>query len=67
METRRKVEQGWRAVIQILENQGEQRLAESVRPFVAAMQPPRTEREALAEKLLERMKRVRTQKIEFTR
>src|SRR5690606_37161617 len=40
--TRRRVEQGWRAVARLLESQGEQRLAESVDRFVEAMRPPRT-------------------------
>lgn len=67
IETRRNIEQGWRGVIELLEGQGEQRLAESVGRFVEAMRPPRTEREALAEQLLEHATQARTEKIQLTR
>lgn len=52
--TRRRVEQGWRAVVLLLNSQGEQRLAESVGRFVEAMQPPRTESEVMMGHLIER-------------
>jgi len=52
--TRRRVEQGWRAVARLLDGQGEQRLAESVERFVEAMRPPRTEREVLIGHIIER-------------
>jgi hypothetical protein len=59
METRRNVEQGWRRVIHLLEDQGQERLAKSVITFVAAMRPPRTDTEALVEQLLEHAKQTR--------
>lgn len=54
--TRRRVEQGWRAVARLLDSQGEQCLAESVGRFVEAMRPPRTESEAMIGHLVERAK-----------
>lgn len=56
MRTRQRVEQGWRAVARLLGSQGEQRLAESVDRFVAAMRPPRTESEVMIDHLIERTK-----------
>ncbi|MBB6091706.1 hypothetical protein HNQ60_000552 [Povalibacter uvarum] len=44
LETRRSVESGWCAAAGLLERNGDRILAESVRRFVATMQPPRTER-----------------------
>lgn len=67
IETRRNIEKGWRGVIELLEGQGEQRLAESVGRFVATMQPPRTEKEVIAAQLSEQVKQARTWKIELTR
>lgn len=64
--TRRCVEQGWRAVARLLDSQGEQRLAESVDRFVAAMRPPRTESEVMIGHLIERTK-TRAHDIELTR
>lgn len=67
IETRRSVERGWRGVIQLLEGQDEKRLAESVSRFVAAMRPPRTEREAMADRLIEHLRQTCAQKLELTR
>lgn len=64
--TRRRVEQGWRAVSRLLDSQGEQRLAESVDRFVKAMPPPRTESDVMIGHLLERT-RARVHDIESTR
>jgi Relaxase/Mobilisation nuclease domain len=58
-DTRRKVEQGWREVIMLLESQGEQRLAASANRFIEAMHPPRTEREAIVEQLLKHARQAR--------
>jgi hypothetical protein len=54
--TRRRVEQGWRAVARLLDSQGEQRLAASVDRFVEAMRPPRTEDGVMIGHLVERAK-----------
>jgi hypothetical protein len=59
LKTRKNVERGWRSVGEQLDKQGEGLLAEKVKGFVAAMRPPRTEREALAEQLLEHVGRIR--------
>lgn len=66
-ETRRNVERGWRGVIQLLEDQGEQRLGESVSRFLGRMQPPHTELEANVEQLSEHLKRARAQTVERAR
>ncbi len=66
IETRRNVEQGWRAVVQALEGQGERHIAESVSRFVAAMPPVRTDRELMIEQLLEQTK-TRGRNLELTR
>jgi len=52
-QTRREVEQGWRALESILLSEGEKPLATQVRRFVDDMLPVRTEKEQLAAKLLE--------------
>ena len=46
--TRREVEQGWRAVSEILVAQGRPEIAAEVRRFLNDMPPPRTERERVA-------------------
>jgi hypothetical protein len=51
--TRKEVEGGWRAVGEILANQGERELAAEVRRFVGQMPPPRTDRQIIADELLE--------------
>lgn len=66
IETRRNVEQGWRAVAELLHRQGERHLAESVSHFVEAMRLPLTEREAMVEQLLEHTK-ARARNVELTR
>jgi predicted transcriptional regulator len=54
VETRRAVEQGWRAVGEILANQGDAQLADAVTRFRRELPPPRTEREWMAAALLNR-------------
>jgi hypothetical protein len=66
IETRRSVVQGWRAVAQALDRQGERPLAEGVVRFVKAMRPPRTERELVIEHLVEQTK-ARVRSMERTR
>lgn len=52
-ETRREVEQGWRAVSEILVAQGHPELAAEVKQFTRRMPPPRTERQQLVAAILE--------------
>jgi type IV secretory pathway VirD2 relaxase len=52
--TRREVEQGWRAVSEILVAQRHPELAAEVRRFVTEMPPPLTEREQIAAAILQR-------------
>jgi hypothetical protein len=54
LETRREVVRGWSAVADSLVNQGEGELALTVRRFVDRMPSPSSEKEWLAERLLER-------------
>lgn len=56
VETRRTVEQGWHTVTELLERQGERKLAESVSRFIETIRLPQTERELMIEQLLERAK-----------
>ena len=49
LQTRQKVENGWRAASQILERQGQPALAAQVNRFVERMPLPRTEKERIAE------------------
>jgi hypothetical protein len=56
LETRRMLEESWRAVAHSLEQQGQGRLAETVSRFVEAMQAPRTDRERMIEQLVGRTK-----------
>jgi hypothetical protein len=52
--TRRDVEQGWRAVIEILLSEGRPELASALRRFAREMPPPLTEREFLAKAIVSR-------------
>lgn len=65
-ETRRNVQQGWRAVARALKEQGEGHVAENVDRFLKAMRPPCTERELMIEQLRERT-RDRERAIELSR
>jgi len=58
-ETRRAVERGWRATIDILHTQGRSDLAAEVRRFVEQMRPPMTEKEQLANALLQAARKAR--------
>jgi hypothetical protein len=66
IETRRSVERGWHAATRALGQQGEERLAEGINRFVAAMPPVRTDRELMIEQLLEQTK-TRGRTLELTR
>jgi len=54
VETRRIVENGWRTLVDNLASDGHQGLARDVQLFVERMPPPRTEKEQIAARLLER-------------
>jgi hypothetical protein len=57
--TRRAVEEGWRAVSEMLSAQGYSKLALEVRRFVSQVPPVRTDREMIADRLRERMRQPR--------
>jgi hypothetical protein len=61
VETRRRVEVGWRSVASLLAKDGHHDLAGDVRWFVDRMPPARTEHESIAEKV---MASLRTRKFE---
>jgi Relaxase/Mobilisation nuclease domain len=54
VESRKVIEGGWRSVANLLAKDGHHDLSDDVRRFVARMPPAKTERDYLAEKLLER-------------
>jgi hypothetical protein len=54
IETRAQVEHGWITASEVLVSQGQPELAQHVREFVVTMRPPRTDREQVAEHLLQR-------------
>lgn len=56
VETRKQVVQGWAQVAAVLEHGGQGGLASEVRQSVAGMTPPRTDREWVAEALVEKVK-----------
>jgi hypothetical protein len=57
--TRRDVERGWRAVVGLLERDGDRELAGRVTGFIDQMPQPRTEREFIAAELAQRAGRLR--------
>jgi hypothetical protein len=59
IETRRSVVQGWLAVRDVLRGDGRESLAAEVERFLKAMPPPRTEREWLAQGLIEHARMAR--------
>lgn len=60
VETRQAVRRGWRAISELLVNEGEPILAKEVERFVDQMSPPRTEKEQIASELLVRVHESRT-------
>ena len=52
IQTRRQIEQGWRAIGDLLMSEGQPELADDVRRFLAQMQPAVSEKEVLASALL---------------
>lgn len=67
LSTRSEVEAGWQAVARLLREQGEPTLAREARQFVERMQPARTDKEWLAQELLERARPYRTREDVLTR
>jgi hypothetical protein len=65
--TRKEVERGWRAVSDILLNEGQPELAARVRRFVDEMPPPRTDKEVLAHALAARVREGRERGVAQTR
>jgi type IV secretory pathway VirD2 relaxase len=58
-ETRREVERGWQATVNILQSQGRSDLAAEVRRFVERMPPPMTEKEQIANTVLQASRKAR--------
>lgn len=56
LRTRKEVERGWRALDEILNAEGQERLAADVRRFASKMPAPSTEREQIADALLRRIR-----------
>jgi len=54
VETRRRVEAGWRGASDILNRQGDFELEAEVKRFISAMPPPRTQKEWMAEFIIAR-------------
>jgi hypothetical protein len=54
VETRREIENGWQTIADGLHNVGRWDLARDVQQFVERMHPPRTEKELIAARFLER-------------
>ena len=67
VQTRRAVEQGWRAVIDQLAAQGDRSLSMEVSRFLEAMRPVRTDRELMGERLADLARQARVQRMEKTR
>ena len=55
VETRHKIEHGWRTAIGLLRNQGHSELAAFAARFVEEMPPPATEKELVARALVEHL------------
>jgi hypothetical protein len=66
VETRRIIESGWRTLADNVAKDGHQDLARDVQLFVERMPPPRTEKELIAARLLERT-RARAREHELSR
>jgi hypothetical protein len=67
LETRRAVERGWRAVSDILVNEGQTELAAQIRSFANQMPPPRTEKEQIGLELVARLREQQTRSQQPTR
>jgi relaxase-like protein len=67
LETRRKIDSGWRSLAEKLSKDGQQDLASDVRRFVDQFEPPLTERESLARELHEHDRSFRDKSHHLTR
>jgi hypothetical protein len=67
LSTRSEVEAGWLAIRRRLLEEGRSTLAEEIQRFVQQMQPPRTEKEALAHELLSRAQAIRAEHAPLSR
>jgi hypothetical protein len=67
METRKEIERGWRAASDILVSEGQPELAVQIRYYLNQMPPSRTEREWIAQALLDRARAPRDQEKHTTR
>jgi hypothetical protein len=67
MRTRAEVGEGWRAVSEILERQGNAELAKEIRDFGNRLPPVRTEIEYLKERLMQRISRPKIEKSSLVR
>ena len=67
MRTRDNVRRAWLAVSDTLIRQGHPELSAQVRQHLERMPPPLTEKEYIAAKLLERVRKPRVREREFTR
>jgi len=67
VETRRQVENGWRAVANRLSMDGHHDLANDVQRFVERMPPAKTEREQIAQELQQRVRDARVRDLRHTR
>ena len=67
VETRRQVEDGWRAVANRLSMDGHHDLANDVRRFVERMPPAKIEREQIAQELQQRVRDARVRDLQPTR
>ena len=67
VETRRRVENGWRSVASLLVKDGHHSLASEVRQFSEQLPPPRTEREELRTALIGHTRELRGRQSEIAR
>ena len=67
VETRQIVERGWRAISDLLMNEGQPVLAKDIERFVDQMSPPRTEKEQIAAALMERARGSRVKEVPSAR
>jgi hypothetical protein len=61
LETRKEIERGWLALSDIVEHQGQRQLAAHLREFVQKMRSPLSEKERIAQGLLQRLEKLSAQ------
>jgi len=67
VETRKAVEGGWRSIASLLVKDGHHDLANDVKRFIHRMAAPKTEREQIADDLLNKVREQQARSIAFTR